>query len=377
MLGTPPQTPKSATDLKSAAIALGDLSSGTEEGEHVLDPAPCQVSFLNATRATDVQLVEETSAATSKMAQVANEQHLAVAEMARCAMEVKQLETTALVEMERMRQTGATERVSMIEENRSQRCAQLVSVAKQAVQEYHSTERQKVLQNAETQRAEIAAKTRQAEISAAAPPRPLVSNWLLAWLLFGRGRPGNIGPPMLRVVAGMMLLRQFWTSAPTYVRALLSSDTPAGLMLRKAWRTILASLARKLVAGSTNSSRNEDMTKPCTWFMNLPAIPVLPPPRTIEAPSSQNVASSVSQISEPTQAEDAKPREFKSMREELSACGLAEYTDTLDALGYDMDVLADLKDADEVAELLNAAKCKPGHRVRFREALNKWSRGNG
>lgn len=378
MLGTPPPSPTNAKDLKSRAFALGDLSSSIKEGKHVLDSAPCQVSILNATKPADMQLAEDTSADTGKMAQAANEQHSAIAEVTRCAVEVKRLETTALVEIERMRQTGATERIRVVEESRSQRCTQLVAVAKQAVEEHHSTERQQILQNAETQRAAIAAKTRQAEISAAAAPRPLVSNWLLMWLFFGRGRRGTTGPPMFRVVAGLMLTRQLWTSAPTYVRTLLSSDTPTGLVLRKAWRTIVASLVRKLVTVSKNSSQDEDMSKPWSWLMKVPAMSVLQPPRTIEDPSSQDAASSVSRIlAQTSQAKEAKPRDFKSMKEELSAWGLAEYTGTLDTLGYDMDVLADLKEPDEVAELLSAAKCKPGHCVRFREALKSWSRGDG
>ena len=107
----------------------------------------------------------------------------AIVEVAKLAVEVKKLEATATVEVERLRQHGVTARVRISEENKTQRSACVAALVKRVVEEHHQTEREKIAATAETQQASIAAEVKKAELEAQRP-KPVPEYFLLLLLYF-------------------------------------------------------------------------------------------------------------------------------------------------------------------------------------------------
>ena len=175
-------------------------------------------------------------------------------------VEVKRLEATAMVEVERLKQHGSTSRVriwvmvsnvfyfhplfgedshfdehifqlgwnhqlGIHEENKTQRSVALCAMVKRTVEEYNQTEREKIAAMAETQQANIAAEVKKAELEAQRP-RSIATYWLLLLLYIDRSRRfrsqghltgSSLGRSfsMARVAMLFLLLRSFWTSNST------------------------------------------------------------------------------------------------------------------------------------------------------------------
>ena len=140
-------------------------------------------------------------------------------------VEVKRLEATAMVEVERLKQHGSTSRVRISEENKTQRSAAMCAMVKRTVEEYNQTEREKIAAMAETQQANIAAEVKKAELEAQRP-RSIATYWLLLLLYIDRSRRfrsqghltgSRLGRSfsMARVAMLFLLLRSFWTSNST------------------------------------------------------------------------------------------------------------------------------------------------------------------
>lgn len=168
MLNTPP-------DFK-----FDEVSKDCEElpqGFATLDCAYCdqyqQQELLNC-QGSDSSPLEESS-------------QLAIVEVAKLAVEVKKLDATATVEVERLRQHGATARVKISEENKTQRSACVAAMVKRVVEEHNQTEREKIAAQAQAQQASIAAEVKKAELEAQRP-RQFSSFWLLLLLYFDRSR---------------------------------------------------------------------------------------------------------------------------------------------------------------------------------------------
>ena len=163
---------------------------------------------------------------------------LALVEVAfKQVVELKRLEASTAVEIERQKQTGATERTRLVEASRTQRSACAAAVAKRAMEEYNETERQKIAANSQVQQAAIAARVAEAEVQAKTPSRPL-SHWLLLWLCLGQTqRARKVGLPVLRVAAFLLVLRGIWSSR--FQGTSLS-------LFQRAWRGLVTSLQRQM-----------------------------------------------------------------------------------------------------------------------------------
>ncbi|CAE8636595.1 unnamed protein product, partial [Polarella glacialis] len=286
------------------------------------------------------------------------EGQLIAVEVARCAVQAKQVEMTTLVEMERLRQTGSTERLRLVEESRSHRIGHMASVAKAALEQHHITERERISSRAETERAAIAAQAREAELQALQPrPRPILSHWLLLWMLFGQRQ--GAAPPAVSTMAALVLLRQIWGPSGT----LLPSSTSAlGIFLRKAWRKLLALAMRRTFGSLQETPRVHSRELTARFSVESQKLSA-----SIPASSSKVAAPKIESpaLQPPNWSGDEKKR---PLGQDLTDPVFDEYAEVLQRHGYDREVLADLKEED-VEEMLRLIECKPGHRVRFRAAL--------
>ena len=116
-------------------------------------------------------------------------------------VEVRKIEATTCVELERLRQTALTARLRISEENRTQRSACLAAVAKRCVEEYQQTEREKIVLEAQTKQAEIAAQVKNAELTA---QRPDFKAFFFMMLLFRRPKL------QMRIFLFLLLLKTSW-----------------------------------------------------------------------------------------------------------------------------------------------------------------------
>ena len=172
-------------------------------------------------------------------------QQVAILEAAKLAVEVKKLEASATVEVERLRQHGVTARVRISEENKTQRSACLAAVAKRVVEEYNQTEREKIAANAQMQQASIAADVKKAELEAQRP-RQISHYWLLLLLYFDRSRHRM---KMARIGVFLLLLRAFWTFSGSN-SSLSGPFGPFGSRWNELWRGIIALLQRRNLLGA-------------------------------------------------------------------------------------------------------------------------------
>ena len=159
----------------------------------------------------------------------------AIVEVAKLAVEVKKLEATATVEVERLRQHGVTARVRISEENKTQRSACVAALVKRVVEEHHQTEREKIAATAETQQASIAAEVKKAELEAQRP-KPVPEYFLLLLLYFQRHRR-----KMARVGVFLLLLKAFWTFS--------GSNSSISGRWSELWRGIIRLLQRRNLLG--------------------------------------------------------------------------------------------------------------------------------
>eukprot|EP00438_Fugacium_kawagutii_P031974 Skav234151 [mRNA] locus=scaffold2592:182413:186225:+ [translate_table: standard] len=201
---------------------------------------------------------------------------LAIVEVAKLAVEVKKLDATATVEVERLRQHGATARVKISEENKTQRSACVAAMVKRVVEEHNQTEREKIAAQAQAQQASIAAEVKKAELEAQRP-RQFSSFWLLLLLYLDRSRL-----KMRRVaLAGVffMLLRRA-LSLPLSGSA--SSGPFAGTRWNELWRGISTLLQRRNLIGDVLSQGQPRMPL---------ALPFAPLPPFDEASTGGQTAS--------------------------------------------------------------------------------------
>jgi len=315
MLNTPPDfTPKDlVTDTSGAGRWENEGISATKE--LLLSPEP------------PVGTVE------------ADREH-AVVEVAKLAVEVKRLEATAMVEVERLKQHGSTSRVRISEENKTQRSVLLAAMVKRTVEEYNQTEREKIAAMAETQQANIAAEVKKAELEAQRP-RSIATYWLLLLLYIDRSRrfrtQGHLGSrlgrsfSMARVAMLFLLLRSFWTSNSTSSNGALGS-------------------CHELWKGLVNFMLRNWQKVPEATSARLPLSPL--PPLCDGRGEIENANLGHGEL-----------------RQELEMQGLAEYSQVLQETGYDMDTLRELKEEEEVEEMFRAIQCRPEHRVVFLRLL--------
>mmetsp|Transcript_76559 Transcript_76559/g.140166 ORF Transcript_76559/g.140166 Transcript_76559/m.140166 type:complete len:242 (+) Transcript_76559:75-800(+) len=93
-------------------------------------------------------------------AMVAREQRLAATQVAECLVRVKELETSADVEITRLKEDGSTERCRITEEHQSQRFARWSDVKQFTVKEQSETRRAEVEMTELTKRQAVAAHER-------------------------------------------------------------------------------------------------------------------------------------------------------------------------------------------------------------------------
>lgn len=267
-----------------------------------------------------------------------------VVEVAKLAVEVKRLEATAMVEVERLKQHGSTSRVRISEENKTQRSVALCAMVKRTVEEYNQTEREKIAAMAETQQANIAAEVKKAELEAQRP-RSIATYWLLLLLYIDRSRRfrsqghltgSRLGRSfsMARVAMLFLLLRSFWTSNST------SSSSGALGSCHELWKGLVKFMLRNWQKVPESEATS-------------PRLPLSPLPALCDGRGEIEHAN----------------LGHGELRQELEMQGLAEYNQVLQETGYDMDTLRELKEEEEVEEMFRAIQCRPEHRVVFLRLL--------
>ncbi|CAK9113167.1 unnamed protein product [Durusdinium trenchii] len=249
----------------------------------------------------------------------------AVLQVAKLAVEVKKVEATRTVELERLRQDACTARVRISEENKTQRSACLAAVAKRVVEEHQQTEREKIAAQCSTRREEIAAEVRKAELEAQ-KPKDFKLYLLLLIAAFNRQRVKKVGLPVVKVAIFLTLLRGLWPSR--------CQDLWQGILrLWQHWN--MGALAPLAVTANGRL-----------------ALPLAPLPALAEDATGAEGADlnglPVSKCLDPF--------------EELEGHGLSEYSKALRETGYDPEVLRELREEEEVEEMLRAIKCRPEHR---------------
>mmetsp|Transcript_62178 Transcript_62178/g.136159 ORF Transcript_62178/g.136159 Transcript_62178/m.136159 type:complete len:302 (-) Transcript_62178:38-943(-) len=255
----------------------------------------------------------------------------AIVEVAKLAVEVKKLEATATVEVERLRQHGVTARVRISEENKTQRSACVAALVKRVVEEHHQTEREKIAATAETQQASIAAEVKKAELEAQRP-KPVPEYFLLLLLYFQRHRR-----KMARVGVFLLLLKAFWTFS--------GSNSSISGRWSELWRGIIRLLQRRNLLGDGLFVGQQH---------RLPLAP-LPP---LQDSGETATASTGSDLG--------------TLDKELEHQGLSEYNQVLRDTGYDdMGVLRELREEEEVEEMFRAIQCRPEHRDLFLRLLKR------
>lgn len=259
----------------------------------------------------------------------------AIVAVAKLAVEVKKLDATATVEVERLRQHGVTARVRISEENKTQRSACVAALVKRVVEEHHQTEREKIAATAETQQASIAAEVKKAELEAQRS-KPVPEYFLLLLLYLQRHRR-----KMARVGMFLLFLKAVWTFS--------GSNSSISGRWNELWRGIIRLLQRRSLLGDGLFVGGQQH--------RLPLAP-LPPLEDSGETATAATASAGSNLG--------------TLDKELEHQGLSEYNQVLRDTGYDdMGVLRELREEEEVEEMFRAIQCRPEHRDLFLRLLKR------
>lgn len=353
------------------------------------------------------------------IAAAAREKRLAMESVAKCLVQVKELETTARVEIQRLQEDGSVARCRLTEDGKSQRFNRIADTLDRALTEKSRIERERLLLQAKTDQArakvdEARVKSRQELFKVG----PWAANSVLAaFTLIGRETRGaaaaatgaasaTVVPrqhrPALRkivpVFALLLCLHKVFQFLKKKQKAL--HNTPMGSILQYGWTSMSQRMVRSALrmlgnAPSQKSALRKSVVPPRVSSGRLSSVthlgmhetevlasreqlsvPALCPELPVSNPEvvitegrhqKENAGlgnSSTNGLEEACVASSSK--------KSLADWGLGEYTGKLEEMGYDSQVLTMLRGPDEIDEMLEAIECKPGHCVRFRQALKSW-----
>jgi len=241
----------------------------------------------------------------------------------------------------RLMERGSTDRCRIVEEQRSIRAERIAEVAKVNIEESAKTERESQIVKEETARMTMLSQVRLEE------KRMFHGRWwsagmipgVLLGMLLGRTRK------RLRILpsaAISILIISLFISA---IRMFGNTLSIPRILLQMGRRQNLNSI-------DETASSEEDVT----------------PVPTCEAQVAGETGSA------PCPPEDAGEGNSSDdvMLQNLQAWGLAAYARDLELAGYDEEVFRMLS-RPEAEEMMRCIKCKPGHKVRFRQLLEHLS----
>lgn len=342
--------------------------------------------------------------------------------VAQAAVRVRQLEVAARVEIQRLQEEGATARCRIKEAESSKRADILAGVAKKATEENHQTRREQTALQEGNERLRIQeqAKAQRHDQRFSCMTRGLHLHVLAtAWWVVGgltrRGRPGFPLRP-LHIIAACWIYWRFWleTNGPVlsvfagpltatmrqvlhYVKSRLRHSatkqmhTSKRLQVRDHDAQLLARPINGFGGDAPNCAKRRGNgppdcdLEPDGWICNMRSngrtfwhhtdLGPAPWEDTAVQAAAAAVGGTGGTVIWSGPAGDSSTAAGASsshcLRESLAKCGLAEYGDVLEEFGYDQEVLSQLAPA-EVEEMFQVVQCKPGHRSRFRRALQSW-----
>lgn len=277
-------------------------------------------------------------------------------EVARTLVSAKEFEQQARVQIARIKEDGLTTRCRLTEEARSQRLETCSRTVECAIQEKHSTERER-----QRHKTEAGMMRMQLEAARIHSKSQLHSR---STLILGSIVGVMAYSPLTAMLLILVFFKQIWGITMQQNGTL--RHTPLASMMRWSWRHV----ANRMLFPAAKPPSKSSGESP--WSRYLPSSGSEDPPPQPKALTGRKSPSQPGRNGHAYEALTMGPgcgeAERRELHQKLVPYGLELYVDDLAKQGYDIEVIKMLK-SDEIDEMLTLVNCKIGHAVKFRTAV--------